>query len=305
MAVQYQRGRGRPAKTRMLALQRRLPRRHRRGDERVRPGVRDALDVRRRASRAAVRTPATPAASTPTSPSGPPRPRRSSTSTPTSWPRSSASRCSKAPAACTSTTRDCLQVLRRLADEHDLLLIFDEIATGFGRTGTYFAAEHAAVSPDIMCVGKALSGGYLTLAATLCTRRGRRRHRATASRACSCTARRSWPTRSPARWRWPTCDVLDDRGWQTDVARIEAGLVARPRPGAAARRSRRRPRPGRRRGHPARPPGRRRRPPPALRARNGVWIRPFRDLIYTMPPYITDDDDLATICAAMIAAASA
>lgn len=195
-----------------------------------------------------------------------------------------------------------LRVLREICDEHDLLLVVDEIATGFGRTGALFACEHAGVVPDVMAVGKALTGGYLTMAAVLCTdavaeeigrgEAGVLMHGPTfmgnplaASIACA------------------SLDLLLARDWATDVARIEDGL----RRGLA----------------PARElPGVRDvrvlgaigvvqldRPVDVARVTaaaldRGVWLRPFRDLVYAMPPYACDADDVAAIAAAVVAGAA-
>ena len=209
-----------------------------------------------------------------------------------------------------------LRVLREACDANAVLLVFDEIATGFGRTGTLFAAEHAGVSPDVMCVGKALTGGYLTLAAALGT-----------AEVAAGIGRGELPVlaHGPTFMGNPlACAVagasldlllgqgaaetggapLYPRGWAAEVRRIETGLAAglapaADRPGVADVR--------------------------VLGAigvvqldrevdvaaateaavRTGVWLRPFRDLIYTMPPYVTGDGDVAAICAGVLAAVSA
>jgi len=193
---------------------------------------------------------------------------------------------------------ECLAVFRDVADEHGLVLIFDEIATGFGRTGTLFAADAAGVSPDVMCVGKALTGGYLSLAAVLCTGE---------------VARGLSASDSGVLMHGPTfmgnplacavasasLDLLTSSDWAGDVRRINRGLQALHEIDAADVRVL---------GavgvvqldHPV----------DVAKAteaalEQGVWLRPFRDLIYTMPPYVCSDDDIATICAGIAAAAEA
>ncbi|WP_433162227.1 adenosylmethionine--8-amino-7-oxononanoate transaminase [Kribbella sp. CA-247076] len=194
----------------------------------------------------------------------------------------------------------CLRVLREIADQHGLLLIFDEIATGFGRTGTLFASEHAGVDPDILCIGKALTGGYLSLAAMLCTTEvahtvsngpgGALMHGPTfMANPLACAAALA------------SIDLLLSQDWAGRVAEISAGLSAGLAPAASL--------PGVKDvrvigavgvvqlGGPV---DMKRMTEAVLR--RGVWVRPFRDLVYTMPPYVCTEDEIATIGAAITGA---
>lgn len=199
----------------------------------------------------------------------------------------------------------CLRVLRDVADELDLLLVLDEIATGLGRTGTLFACEAADVRPDVLCLGKALTGGYLSAAAMLCTRR-------VARTACDGVRGPGVLVHGPTFTGNPlaaavslaSLDLLADGTWADDVARVGAGLARGLAPLAAL--------PGvvdvRTIGAVGvvqldRPVDLRAATDAAVAA--GVWLRPFRDLVYAMPPYVTDDADVALVGAGMGAAVRA
>ncbi len=191
-----------------------------------------------------------------------------------------------------------LKKLKELCNQYDVLLILDEIATGFGRTGEMFAADHAQISPDIMCLGKALTGGTMTMAATLCT------HHVAHT---ICESEAGVLMHGPTFMANPlACSVslasirlLESYDWKAKVNEIERILVQ----GLSVVKDHPRVKEVRILG--------------AIGViectdvinvaviqeyfvRNKVWIRPFRNLIYIMPPYLMLEDELNTLSRVMI-----
>lgn len=192
---------------------------------------------------------------------------------------------------------ELVTALRDICDRHDILLIADEIATGFGRTGDLFTTQAAGITPDILCVGKALTGGFMTLAATLTTDRvagtiaGPLMHGPTfMANPLACAVATA------------ALELIEEGYWRTTVPRIHQQLHEQLSPLHT---------------HPdvadVRTLGAigviEMRHPVDMRAatqaaiRNGVWLRPFGRLIYCMPPYISTPDHINQICTAMKEAA--
>ena len=184
--------------------------------------------------------------------------------------------------------KEYLATVRKLCDRYNILLIIDEIATGFGRTGKLFAAEYADISADILCLGKALTGGYMTLAATITTDKvaktvGTLMHGPTfMANPLACALANT------------SINLLLNTNWQKNIKRIEKILTTKLIPLKSYKTVR------------------------SVRVlgaigvvemttkidisfvqkfliKQGVWLRPYNKLLYTMPPFIIKDEQLIKI----------
>jgi adenosylmethionine-8-amino-7-oxononanoate aminotransferase len=191
-----------------------------------------------------------------------------------------------------------LRRVRALCDEFDVLLIADEIATGFGRSGELFGCNHAGVTPDIMCLGKALTGGYMSMAATLCTD-------AVSEGVCAAEsgALMHGPTfmGNPLSAAVATAStrLLLAGDWQSTIKDVESQLVV----GLESARSHENVADVRVLGAIGVVETLEELPMSEMQqvcTEHGVWLRPFGRLIYTMPPYISSNEDITRICAAIL-----
>lgn len=195
---------------------------------------------------------------------------------------------------------DAVRHLASLARAHGALVIFDEIATGFWRTGTAWAADQCDVTPDILCVGKALTGGYVTLAAVLTTSEV-----AAAVDASPAGAMMHGPTFMANPLACAVANASLDLLDNGDPAPTITTISNRLRHGLAGAEDRKGIREARVIGAvgileldtPVDVPA-----VTAAALDRGVWVRPFRNLVYTMPPYVCTQDELDTITSAMIGA---